>query len=79
MGLVAAGLALELLPTNARAAAMPTTYPPLPEQGFRPNVYVHVAPDGVVTMVCHRSEMGQGVRSSCPCSSRTSSAPTWPG
>ncbi|WNG15154.1 molybdopterin cofactor-binding domain-containing protein [Cystobacter fuscus] len=66
VGLVAAGLALELLPTNARAATMPTTYPPLPEQGFRPNVYVHVAPDGVVTVVCHRSEMGQGVRSSLP-------------
>ncbi len=65
LGLVAAGLALELTPTNA-AAAMPTAWPPVPEAGFRPNVFVHVAPDGVVTMVCHRSEMGQGVRSSLP-------------
>nr|WP_239578671.1 molybdopterin cofactor-binding domain-containing protein [Archangium primigenium] len=65
LGLVAAGLALELTPTNA-AAAMPTAWPPVPETGFRPNVFVHVAPDGVVTMVCHRSEMGQGVRSSLP-------------
>jgi isoquinoline 1-oxidoreductase beta subunit len=31
-----------------------------------PNVLVHVAPDGEVTIVCHRSEMGQGVRSSIP-------------
>jgi len=34
--------------------------------GLNPNVFVHVAPDGVVTIVCHRSEMGQGIRSSLP-------------
>src|SRR5437868_11321672 len=34
--------------------------------GFDPNVFVHVATDGVVTLVCHRSEMGQGVRSTLP-------------
>src|SRR4051812_25082415 len=34
--------------------------------GLRPNVFVHVAPDGQVTLVCHRSEMGQGVRSTIP-------------
>jgi isoquinoline 1-oxidoreductase beta subunit len=33
---------------------------------FSPNVFVHIAPDGEVTLVCHRSEMGQGVRSSLP-------------
>ena len=65
LGVLAAGLALELTPGEA-SAAMPTSYPPVPEQGFRPNVFVHVAADGVVTMVCHRSEMGQGVRSSLP-------------
>ncbi|ATB31642.1 xanthine dehydrogenase family protein molybdopterin-binding subunit [Melittangium boletus] len=65
LGLVAAGLALELTPTSA-SAAMPTAFPPLPDKGFRPNVYVHIAPDGLVTMVNHRSEMGQGVRSSLP-------------
>jgi isoquinoline 1-oxidoreductase beta subunit len=35
-------------------------------QGLNPNVFVHVAPDGLVTIVCHRSEMGQGIRSSLP-------------
>ncbi|AKU99426.1 Isoquinoline 1-oxidoreductase beta subunit [Labilithrix luteola] len=35
-------------------------------QGFRPNLFVHVAPDGLVSIVCARSEMGQGVRSSLP-------------
>ena len=34
--------------------------------GLRPNVWVHVHPDGQVDIVCHRSEMGQGVRSSLP-------------
>src|SRR5436853_5141775 len=34
--------------------------------GFDPNVFVHVAPDGLVTLVCARSEMGQGVRSTLP-------------
>jgi isoquinoline 1-oxidoreductase beta subunit len=34
--------------------------------GLNPNMFVHVAPDGTVTIVCHRSEMGQGIRSSLP-------------
>src|SRR5438132_7260546 len=34
--------------------------------GLTPNVFVHVAPEGAVTIVCHRSEMGQGVRSTLP-------------
>ncbi|MDB4946956.1 MAG: Isoquinoline 1-oxidoreductase beta subunit [Labilithrix sp.] len=34
--------------------------------GLNPNLFVHVAPDGLVTIVCHRSEMGQGIRSSLP-------------
>lgn len=37
-----------------------------PEDGLRPNVFVHVGTDGVVTIVCARSEMGQGVRSTLP-------------
>src|SRR5262249_33307794 len=31
-----------------------------------PQVFVSIAPDGVVTIVCHRSEMGQGVRTGMP-------------
>jgi isoquinoline 1-oxidoreductase beta subunit len=34
--------------------------------GLNPNVFIHVGPDGTVTIVCHRSEMGQGIRSSLP-------------
>src|ERR1700748_3450517 len=45
---------------DARAAA------PKASAGLKPNLFVHVAPDGKVTIACHRSEMGQGVRSTLP-------------
>lgn len=35
-------------------------------EGLKPNVFVHVGVDDTVTIVCARSEMGQGVRSSLP-------------
>ncbi len=56
-GLAAAGLALGGVAFGAEAK------PILEEQ---PSVFVQVAPDGIVRIVCHRSEMGQGVRSSLP-------------
>jgi isoquinoline 1-oxidoreductase beta subunit len=31
-----------------------------------PKVFVSIAPDGTVSVVCHRAEMGQGVRTSLP-------------
>jgi isoquinoline 1-oxidoreductase subunit beta len=31
-----------------------------------PLAFVSVAPDGIVTIVCHRSEMGQGIRTGMP-------------
>ena len=31
-----------------------------------PRVFVAIAPDGIVTIVAHRSEMGTGVRTSLP-------------
>jgi len=34
--------------------------------GLNPNVFVHIGLDGAVTIVCQRSEMGQGIRSSLP-------------
>ncbi len=33
---------------------------------WAPDVYVRVAEDGTVTITCHRSEMGQGIRTSMP-------------
>ncbi|HKT27267.1 hypothetical protein, partial [Dyella sp.] len=57
------------LPTLARAAE---TSPKkkyggeATDHGLRddPHLFVEIAPDGTVTVVCIRSEMGQGVRTS---------------
>jgi isoquinoline 1-oxidoreductase beta subunit len=72
----AGGLALGFFtaqkPTNeptGQAGPKPKTSSQAEEKaspGLNPNVFVHVAPDGLVTIVCHRSEMGQGIRSSLP-------------
>ena len=35
-------------------------------RGLNPNVFVHLGLDGILTVYCHRSEMGQGIRSSLP-------------
>jgi isoquinoline 1-oxidoreductase beta subunit len=72
LGLAAGGLALGIFP-NALAATPTQTKgggpPPnpnhtLPEEGLRPNAFVDIAKDGTVSIVCKRSEMGQGVHSS---------------
>lgn len=39
---------------------------PAPAGDFSPNVFIHLAPDGRMTLTCQRSEMGQGIRSSLP-------------
>ncbi len=33
---------------------------------FIPNVFIQIGHDGIVQITCHRSEMGQGIRSSLP-------------
>lgn len=59
-------------PTNepdSSTGAEPKTSSPSVEAkapGLNPNVFVHVGPDGLVSIVCHKSEMGQGIRSSLP-------------
>ncbi|HTV23256.1 MAG TPA: molybdopterin cofactor-binding domain-containing protein, partial [Polyangiaceae bacterium] len=58
LGLAVGGLGLEAREVQAAADAGSSV--------FSPNVFVHIALDGEVTLVCHRSEMGQGVRSSLP-------------
>ncbi|WP_257456867.1 xanthine dehydrogenase family protein molybdopterin-binding subunit [Archangium lipolyticum] len=76
MNVSAGGLALAFFtgqkPTSeptGQAGPKPKTSSQAEERtspGLNPNVFVHVAPDGLVTIVCHRSEMGQGIRSSLP-------------
>ena len=55
IGASAAGLLVGVAPVGARAA-----------RAFVPNAFVHLQPDGTLTIACHRSEMGQGVRSALP-------------
>ena len=60
---VAAGAGLTLavsLPSCAPGRQSPVTTP------FKPNAWVRVGTDGVVTLVVDRSEMGQGVYTSLP-------------
>ena len=33
---------------------------------FVPNIYVRIAPDDTITLIAHRSEMGQGVQTAVP-------------
>jgi isoquinoline 1-oxidoreductase beta subunit len=76
LGLSTGGLALGLWSDPALAdepSGQQGPKPPAGSQaeenrlpGLNPNPFVHVAGNGTVTIVCHRSEMGQGVRSSIP-------------
>ena len=52
-----AGLAVGVLPRTSRAA---------PRSGLDPHVLIHIALDGTTTILCPRSEMGQGIKSSLP-------------
>jgi isoquinoline 1-oxidoreductase beta subunit len=80
LNLSVGGLALGFFPSESEAekatsepsgamGAKPKTGSAAEEKsapGLNPNVFIHVASDGLVTIVCHRSEMGQGIRSSLP-------------
>jgi isoquinoline 1-oxidoreductase beta subunit len=56
----------ELVPPPSPTAAplLTLTAAPTPEPSFEPNVYIRITPDGTITLTIHRSEMGQGVRTS---------------
>ena len=60
------GFALAFAAGRVLAADPRNLKPKTTTSGFDPNVFVHVATDGLVTLVCARSEMGQGVRSTIP-------------
>jgi isoquinoline 1-oxidoreductase beta subunit len=70
-GMVSTGglvLALTVLPRSpARAADAKWGADGMPHGTVNnPLAFVSIAPDGTVTIVCHRSEMGQGVRTGMP-------------
>jgi len=56
LGLALGGLVVPLRLARAGEAAAAAA--------LAPNPFIHIAPDGLVSLVCSRSEMGQGVRSS---------------
>ncbi|HLL53061.1 MAG TPA: molybdopterin cofactor-binding domain-containing protein, partial [Myxococcaceae bacterium] len=74
------GLALAFYALKGHGASKKTNEPAAKQQpvdtanpkveasapGLNPNVFVHLTRDGMVAIVCHRSEMGQGIRSSLP-------------
>jgi len=67
LGLAVGGFALGVIgDAHAAAGSTPPPLAPGGAPGLHANVFVHIAPDGLVSIVCHRSEMGQGVRSSLP-------------
>lgn len=69
MGLGAGGLVLAVgLPSVARAATAKKYAGEQMPNGLRddPQIFVAIGEDGTVTIACHRSEMGQGVRTSLP-------------
>ena len=67
-GSVAGGLVLAMrLPQSALAQTKKFAGEGM-ANGLRddPRIFVAIAEDGTVTVTCHRSEMGQGVRTSWP-------------
>lgn len=56
------GAALVLGACSGRIERVPASA----QGALSPNPFVHIALDGTVTIVCHRSEMGQGIKSTLP-------------
>ena len=54
------GCAPEMLPAPLPSPAPTFTSTPVP--AFQPNLNIRIDPDGTITFIIHRSEMGQGVR-----------------
>jgi len=68
-GMLGAGalvLSVQILPDRLLASAAGTGENPTAKAALQPNVYVAIATDGTVYIVCHRSEMGSGNRSGLP-------------
>ena len=62
-------LCTRVLPRPLHAAALSTTtelVPSIDSAPFHPGVYLGIQSDGTVLIVAHRSEMGNGVRTSLP-------------
>ncbi|MCH7980447.1 MAG: xanthine dehydrogenase family protein molybdopterin-binding subunit [Proteobacteria bacterium] len=67
-GQAGGGIVLALSVTTACQPAAETTTPMQTSDGssIAANVYVNIRDDGIVEIYCHRSEMGQGIRTCLP-------------
>ncbi len=61
-----AGLALAVLVTPGGLRLVPAAEAAGPGKEFIPSAWLRIAPDGTVTVVVNKSEMGQGVTTSLP-------------
>jgi isoquinoline 1-oxidoreductase beta subunit len=65
--LAGGGLALGFaLRSPDGAPGQAPTSPPPPGAGFKPNAFIRISPEGVVTLVSKQMEVGQGVKTSLP-------------
>jgi isoquinoline 1-oxidoreductase beta subunit len=62
----ASGLAIVAGPLGIRRLEAAESVAASLAEPFSPHVYVTLHEDGTVTLICHRSEMGQGVRTTLP-------------
>jgi len=60
------GLVIAFGPGGARRLDAAAPLPGTAANQWSPHVYVRVDDDGTVTIICHRSEMGQGIRTTMP-------------
>ena len=66
-GLGTAGLALQTTVSQAAYGALAlSTQQAAASQALSLNIFVHIAVNNRVTIMAHRSEMGQGIRTSLP-------------
>ena len=66
LGLTGGSLVLSVQFTSGCAADNKPLDKSSENKSFSPDVFLSIAPDGQVTIICHRSEMGQGIRSTLP-------------
>ena len=65
-GLLVAASALGVRRLEAATAGIAAGHVDADVTPWEPHVYVRLDDDGTVTLICHRSEMGQGIRTTMP-------------
>jgi len=60
------GLVIAVGPFGLRRLDDDEPAPSSPAEPWLPHAWIRVAEDGIVTIICHRSEMGQGIRTTMP-------------